>query len=122
MEGLPFLGLLVLLVLGVDQSTVTERARVFALPYLQDNLYLMMAISGVFAALRVAGAIGLLRDRMWGLALSVINCGVTLALMIFMLPAGILDGLLSGSALVLILTAWYGPATIGVSRRGNSQE
>ena len=29
-----------------------------------DNLYLMMAISGVFAALRVAGAIGLMRDRM----------------------------------------------------------
>lgn len=120
MEGLPFLGLLVLLALGIDQSAVTERAHVFALPYLQENLYLMMAISGVFAALRVVGAIGLLRDRMWGLALSVINCIVTLALMIFMLPAGVVDGLLAGGALILILTAWYGPTTIGTSRRGNT--
>lgn len=122
MEGLPFLGLLVLLALGVDQSAVTERAHVFALPYLQDNLYLMMAISGVFAALRVVGAIGLLRDRMWGLALSVINCIVTLALMVFMLPAGILDGLLSGGALILILTAWYGSTAISASRHSNSSE
>ncbi len=122
MEGLPFFGLLVLLALGIDQSAVTDRAHVFASPYLQENLYLVMAISGVFAALRVVGAIGLLKDRMWGMALSVINCGVALALMIFMLPAGILDGLLSGTALILILTAWYGPATIGAKRRSDSAD
>src|SRR5699024_7484332 len=112
MEGLAFLGLLVLLTLGIDQATVTDRAHVFALPYLQDNLYLMMAISGVFAALRVIGAIGVLRNRMWGLVLCTTTCVLTLALMTFMLPAGIVDGVLSGGAFVLILLARYGAAPI----------
>lgn len=117
MEGVPFLGLLVLLAFGVDQSVVTENADIFALPFLQDNLYPMMAMSGIFAALRITSAIGLLRNRMWGLALSLINCTVTLALMIFILPAGILDGLLSGSSLILILIAWFGTTPIGERRR-----
>ncbi|MEN2741063.1 hypothetical protein ABCS02_25045 [Microbacterium sp. X-17] len=112
MEGLPFLGLLVILAFGVDAAAITAHAQVFALPYLKDDLALMMVMSGIFGALRIVGAIGLLRDRMWGLALSVINCTVTLALMVFLLPAGILDGLLSGTALILILTAWFGSARI----------
>lgn len=47
-------------------------------PYLQENLYLVMAISGVFGVTRVIDAIGLLKNRMWGLALTVINCSVTM--------------------------------------------
>ncbi|MCU1445281.1 MAG: hypothetical protein JWP54_939, partial [Cryobacterium sp.] len=42
----------------------------------------------------IIGAIGVLRNRLWGLALSVINCVVAMVLMVFMLPAGIVDGLL----------------------------
>jgi uncharacterized membrane protein (DUF2068 family) len=101
----------VLLVRGVAQADVGEHFR-FALPYLQDNLYLMMVMSGVFGVLRVLGAVGILRDRLWGLALSVVMCAVTLVLMIFLLPAGIADGLLSGAALVLILFAWFGSRRI----------
>jgi uncharacterized membrane protein (DUF2068 family) len=108
MEGLVFVGLLVLLALNVSQAVLTQRADVFALPYLQDNLYLMMGMSGIFAFLRVLGAIGLMRYRLWGLGLSIINCTVTLVLMVFLLPAGLLDGILSGAALVLILCAWLG--------------
>lgn len=119
MEGMPFLGLLVVLALGIDASAIAERVEVFALPYLQDNLVMMMVMSGLFGALRVTGAIGLLRGRMWGLALSVITCVVTLALMIFILPAGIVDGMLSGTALVLILTAWYG--NVGIARPGDDR-
>ena len=85
----------------------------FALGYLQQNLALVMVMGAIFGVLRIIGAIGLLRNRQWGLALSVINCVVTLALMMFMLPAGIADGLLSGTALVLILTRYYGTRTIG---------
>lgn len=111
MEGGVFLAFIVLQLLGVDQADAGNRFS-FIVPYFQDHLYLMMVISGVFGALRIVGAIGLLRNRMWGLALSVVNCVVTLTLMIFMLPAGIVDGLLSGSALVLILQAWFGAAPI----------
>lgn len=67
--------------------------------------------AGVFGALRIVGAVGLLRNRMWGLALSLVSA-VTLALMIFLLPAGITDGLLSGTALVLILPAWLGATRV----------
>ncbi|QUY62428.1 DUF2127 domain-containing protein [Gulosibacter molinativorax] len=111
MEGLPFLGLFVLLALDVDAGMLS-RGFSFIVPFFDDHLYLMMAISGVFAALRVVGAVGVLRNRMWGYSLSVINCSVTIALMIFMLPAGILDGLLSGTALVLLLMARHASAPI----------
>ncbi|MBX3093330.1 MAG: hypothetical protein KF680_02130 [Cryobacterium sp.] len=112
MEGLPFLGLLVALALGIDQAAVTERAQIFALAYLNDNLYLMMIMSGIFGALRVVASIGLFTNRMWGLVLSLVMCTVTLVLMTFMLPAGIVDGLLSGTALVLLLTVWSGSTPI----------
>ena len=117
MEGLVFIGVVVFLALQIPPASIVENADVFALPYLQDNLYLMMAMSGVFAALRVLGAAGLLRNRLWGLALSLINCIVTLALMIFLLPAGILDGVLSGTALVLLLIARLGHTPDGQPRK-----
>lgn len=112
MEATVFIGLLVLLALRVPQDTITARAEIFALPYLQENLYLMMAMSGIFAALRIIGAIAMWRGQLWGVALSVVNSVVTLALMIFMLPAGLADGVLSGAALVLILHGWFGDRRI----------
>ena len=110
MEASVFVGVAVLLVMRVPQSTITDRVEIFALPYLNENLYLAMAISGVFATLRIIGAVGVLRNQLWALVLSLINCAVTLVLMIFMLPAGLLDGALTGAALVLLLSAWIDPA------------
>ncbi len=49
---------------------------------------------------------------MWGLALSVINCVITLALMMFLLSAGVMDGILAGSALVLMLVQYFGDRKI----------
>ncbi|MBP1327191.1 uncharacterized membrane protein (DUF2068 family) [Leucobacter exalbidus] len=111
LEGLPFLALPILLAFGVDGSMLA-RGFSFIVPFFDDNLFLMMALSGVFAALRIIGAVGLFKDRMWGYMLSMINCVVTLALMIFMLPAGIADGVLSGAALILLLLARYGDAPL----------
>ena len=116
MEGVVAVGLVVLLALGVPQAAITDRADVFALAYLRENLYPMMAMSGVFAALRITAAVGLWRDRLWGLALAVIMCVVTLVLIVFLLPAGILDGVLSGTALVLLLHARLGRAGDGSPR------
>lgn len=111
MEGLPFIGLGVLLLLGVGPEAISPGFS-FIVPFFNEHLYLMMAMSGVFAALRITGAIGLLKNRMWGYMLSLINCTVTLVLMIFMLPAGIADGLLAGGALVLLLLARHGKAAL----------
>jgi uncharacterized membrane protein (DUF2068 family) len=117
MEGLVAVGLVALLALGIPQATVTDHAEVFALTYLRDNLYPMMAMSGIFAALRITAAVGLWRDRLWGLALAVVMCVVTLVLMVFLLPAGLLDGVLSGTALVLVLHARLGRDADGAPRR-----
>lgn len=111
MEGLPFLGLPFLLLLDVDAAVLAQGFS-FIVPFFTEHLYLMMALSGIFGALRVTGAIGLLKNRQWGYWLSLINCVVTLTLMAFMLPAGIADGLLSGTALVLLLMVRFGSAPI----------
>ena len=111
MELLVGLAVIPLLLADVAQESIGEHFS-FIVPYLQDNLYLMMVMSAIFGVIRIVGAIGVLRNRMWGLALSVINCVVTLALMIFLLPAGIADGLLAGTALVLMLTAYFGDRPI----------
>lgn len=105
------LALIPLVAFGVDQDRASTHFS-FIVPYLQDNLYMMMLMSGVFGVIRLIGAIGLFRNRMWGLALTTINCAVTMALMVLMLPAGLVDGLLSGAALVLILTQYFGERRI----------
>jgi len=119
MELSVFLALPVLRIAGVDEEAVGERFE-FVVPFFQENLYLLMVMSGVFGGLRLVGAVAVLRDRLWGLALTTIMCLVTLVLMVFLLPAGIVDGVLSGGALVLILRGWFGPASIsgaGTPRR-----
>jgi hypothetical protein len=107
MEFGVFVALFPLLALGVDFGTVGEYFS-FNVPFFQDHLVDMMVLSGVFGITRIIGAIGVLRNRLWGLALSVINCVVTMVLMVFMLPAGIVDGMLACSALVLLLSAYFG--------------
>nr|WP_276509194.1 DUF2127 domain-containing protein [Pseudoclavibacter chungangensis] len=111
MEGLPFLLLIVVLLSGVDLDDLASRLPII-LPFFAGQLVLMMVMSGLFAALRIVASIGLLKNRMWGYALSVVNCVVTLVLMVFMLPAGIVDGLLSGTALVLLFVGRYGDAPV----------
>lgn len=93
---------------GLDMSKYFH----FIVPYLQDNLFLMSITGLLYGVIRVAGAVGLWKNRMWGLSLSLINCVITLALMIFMLPAGIMDGIFAGSALVLILMQYFGDRKI----------
>jgi uncharacterized membrane protein (DUF2068 family) len=112
MEMLVACALPVMLVLGVSPAAVPDGIEVFALAYLNENLALMMLMSGIFGILRTIGAVGVLRNRAWGFELSVLNSAVTLVLMIFMLPAGVADGLLAGAALTLLLMARSGERPI----------
>lgn len=95
------------LIFGSDSFDMSKYFS-FIVPYLQDNLYLMSITGLIYGVVRVIGAVGLWKNRMWGLILSVINCVITMALMIFMLPAGIMDGILACSALILILVQYFG--------------
>ena len=99
------------LILGTDKFDISQYFS-FQLPYYQDNLTMMIVMGAIYGVIRLIGAIGLLKNKMWGLALSVINCVITLALMTFLLPAGIMDGLLAGGALVLILMQYFGDKKI----------
>lgn len=103
------------LLIGTDKYDVGQYFS-FKLQYFQDNLHMMMIMGAMCGVLRLIGAIGLLKNRMWGLVLSIINCVITIALMMFLLPAGIMDGILAGSALVLILLQYFGDKQIVVER------
>ncbi len=80
----------------------------FIVPYFRDNMNLMLIMGAIYGMVRIIGAVGLWKNKMWGLILSIINCVNTMALMMFMLPAGIMDGILACSALVLILMQYFG--------------
>lgn len=84
----------------------------FKLPYFQENLYMMIFLGAIYGTARIIGAVGLLKNRLWGVVLSVINCTVTIILMMFLLPSGLIDGLLAYSALILILTQYFGEKEI----------
>ena len=84
----------------------------FIVPYFQNNMNLMLIVGTIYGIVRVIGAVGLWKNRMWGLALSIINCVVAMTLMMFMLPAGIMDGILSCGALILILLQYFGDKKI----------
>lgn len=95
------------LIFGSDKVDIGQYFS-FKLQYFQDNLYMVLFMGAIFGVMRIIGSIGLLKNKMWGLALSIINCAVTMILMMFLLPFGIQDGLLACSALVLILTQYFG--------------
>ena len=94
-----------------------ESAFSFIVPYLQENLPLMLVMGVIFGVARIVGAVGLLKNRMWGLALSVINCVVTMALCIFMLPAGIIDAILAITPLTLMLMGYFGKQKLVIGKR-----
>lgn len=105
------LSLIPIFIMGSDKFDVNQYFS-FIVPYFKDNMNLMLVIGALYGIVRVIGAVGLWKNRMWGLALSMINCVITMALMMFMLPAGIMDGILASSSLILILTQYFGDKKI----------
>lgn len=103
--------LIPIFILGSEKIDINQYFS-FIVPYFQNNMHLMLIIGTIYGIVRVIGAIGLWKNRMWGLVLSVINSVITMALMMFMLPAGIMDGILACSALILILIQYFGDKKI----------
>ena len=68
-----------------------------------------IVIGGViWGVLRLIGGIGLLKNLKWGLALSVINCTIAISAMFEHMPFGLMDATLAGTALILMLTQYFG--------------
>lgn len=78
-----------------------------------DPPYPEVVIAGViWGVLRLIGGIGLYKNLKWGFALSVITCVKALAMMMTVLPFGIMDGILASIALILMLTQYFGKKQI----------
>ena len=103
--------LIPIFILGADKFNINEYIS-FIVPYFQENMDLMLIMGMLYGIVRVIGAVGLWKNRMWGLVLSTLNCIITMILMMFMLPAGIMDGVLACSSLILILTQYFGDKKI----------
>ena len=103
--------LIPIFILGADKFNINEYIS-FIVPYFQENMDLMLIMGMLYGIVRVIGAVGLWKNRMWGLVLSILNCIITMILMMFMLPAGIMDGVLACSSLILILTQHFGDKKI----------
>ncbi|MCL1863864.1 MAG: hypothetical protein FWF78_09895 [Defluviitaleaceae bacterium] len=72
-----------------------------------------IVIAGVvLGALRIIGGVALFKNLMWGLAFSVLLCAKALFTMLTILPFGIMDGILAGTALILVLTQFFGKKKI----------
>lgn len=100
--------LIPIFILGADKFNINEYIS-FIVPYFQENMDLMLIMGMLYGIVRVIGAVGLWKNRMWGLVLSILNCIITMILMMFMLPAGIMDGVLACSSLILIFnTVFWG--------------
>lgn len=93
-------------IVGSDKFDINKYFS-FIVPYFRDNMNLMLVMGAIYGIVRVIGAVGLWKNKMWGLALSVINCVITMVLMMFMLPAGIIDGIFATTALILILKQYF---------------
>lgn len=113
------LSFIALIVLKTDKFNI-EQYVFFKFPYYQDNVYMMIVMSVIYGMVRVIGAIGLLKNRMWGFTLSIINCIVTMLLMSFMLPMGIIDGILACSVLILMLLQYYEKVKLYNDKNGSN--
>lgn len=98
-------------IIGSDKFNINQYFA-FIVPYFQNNMNLILAMGAIYGIVRIIGAVGLWKNKMWGLVLSIINCTLTMALIMFMLPAGIIDGILACSALILILVQYFGDKKI----------
>jgi hypothetical protein len=83
----------------------------FAFPAMQDiwlhkTIYMLLIFLS-FTALRITAAIGILKNRLWGLWLALISTVLTLCVMPLFLPFGALDGVIAAPLLVLLLVGQF---------------
>ncbi len=75
---------------------------------LQNNMKMTMLLGVIFGFLRLAAVVGIAANFMWAWSLGVIISIVTLMVMTFYLPMGIVDGILSSITLLGLLIAYWG--------------
>ena len=79
---------------------------------LQNNMKMTMFLGVIFGFVRLAAVAGIAANFMWAWSLGVIISIVTLIVMTFYLPMGIVDGILSSITLLGLLIAYWGSQPI----------
>ncbi len=89
-----------------------ELGTMFLYPYLQENILIISCLGFILGFLRIVSGIAVIKNLKWGLILGILNSFLTLLLMTFYLPGGIIDGILASGALILLLSSHYKNAKI----------
>jgi len=78
-----------------------------------DPVSLDVAIGGViWGVLRLIAGFGLLKGLKWGFVLSALVCFMAISSMFEHMPFGLMDATLGGTALILMLTKYFGKKRI----------
>jgi len=73
----------------------------------------LIVIGGViWGVFRLISGFALYKNRMWGFWFSAILCVKALSTMFYILPFGLMDAVLGGTALILMLTGYFGKKKI----------
>jgi hypothetical protein len=97
-----------LLFKSVGSSPQGQGMQKFIFEPLQNNLKVTTLVGGIFGVVRIIAALGIFLSLMWGWALGVIISIVTFVVLTLYLPWGIMDGILSGIALIGLLIGYFG--------------
>jgi hypothetical protein len=84
----------------------------FIFDELARNWQMTLGVSVVSGLLRVAAAVGILKNLHWGWMLGIILSVITFAMLTFYLPMGVMDAVLSGAVLIALLVGRYPQARI----------
>jgi len=105
-------GVIELLPLLMIASPGVNQAPHFIFEELAANWQMTLGFSIVSGLLRVAAAVGILKNLHWGWMLGIIISVITFAVLTFYLPMGIMDAVLSGGVLITLLIGRYPEAKI----------
>jgi flagellar biosynthesis protein FlhB len=95
-------------------SLFTRNQPFFIFEELKENWEQTILISMVSGIIRIFAAIGVFKYFKWGLILGILFSLVTYAGLVFYLPYGMMDAVLSGLTLVLLIMAYWGKEKIDI--------
>ncbi len=97
-----------LLVFAPNTGQIPE----FIFEDLAAHWQMTLGFSIVCGLLRLAAAVGILRNRLWGWTLGIVLSIITFAVLTFYLPMGVMDAVFAGPVLLLLLIGRYPEAKI----------
>jgi hypothetical protein len=80
-------------------------------PLFEADALIISIIGGVWGITRFVAGWGIWSTKKWAIALGIVMSTITMMAAIDIIPAGVLDTILSAPVLVFLLHAWFGQDT-----------